>query len=139
MQTFARWVTTPENRAAQLAVERVAECICSGRPGRLAHPLYLVGPAGMGKSHLAAALANRIARQSLNLVVTILEARDLGLEHALAAETAVLDARQADLLVIENIHQLREAAFEILVRLLDERAARQLPTVLTATVGPARL
>src|SRR5258708_7514611 len=77
MQTFARWVTTPENRVAQLAVERVAECLCVGRARRLANPLYLVGPAGIGKSHLASALAGRIARQSLNLVVTFLEARDL--------------------------------------------------------------
>jgi chromosomal replication initiator protein len=139
MQTFARWVTTPENRAAQLAVEHVAECVSAGRSRRLANPLYLAGPAGIGKSHLASALADRVARQALGLVVTVLEARDLGLEQESDAENSLAAARQADLLVIENIHQLREAALETLIQLLDARVARLLPTVVTATAGPARL
>jgi chromosomal replication initiator protein len=128
----------PENRGAHLAVERVADCVCSGRCCSI-NPLYLAGPAGIGKTHLANALAERIARQALDIVVTILEARDLGPGQVDEAESTASAASQADVLVIENVHQLREVAFETLVQLLDKRVSRQLPTVITAIAAPAHL
>lgn len=139
MQTFARWVTMPENRAAHAAVERVAACVCARHSLRLINPLYVFGPAGIGKSHLANALANRVARQALDLVVAIVEASDLGIRQGTEDSGAFIEARQADLLIIENVHQLREAALEAFVPMLDERGRRRMPTVITAVGGPAHL
>jgi len=106
---------------------------------RTINPLFIVGPPGTGKSHLANALANQIARESLELVVTILAARDLGHEQATEDNADLHAAGQADLLVIEDVHLLRETATETLVQLLDERVSRQLQTLFTAVAGPARL
>jgi chromosomal replication initiator protein len=48
--------------------------------------------------------------------------------------------RQVDLLILEDVQHLdAPPALEALARLLDERLARMLPTVATATEGPARL
>ena len=58
--TFARFVTTPENRAAVIAVQRVDACLASNARERLPNPLYLHGPAGTGKSLLASALVDEV-------------------------------------------------------------------------------
>ena len=56
MQTFAQWISLPENRSAQTAVERVADALRARRSPRAFNPLFLHGPSGGGKSHLVAAL-----------------------------------------------------------------------------------
>src|SRR5438552_1706459 len=69
MQTFARWVATPENRSARLSMGRVADGVCSGRSRRESNPLFLHGPAGTGKTHLVAALAHELAARRPDLTV----------------------------------------------------------------------
>ncbi len=64
MQTFASWISLAENEAARLAVERVADCVCGRGPRRTINPLFLYGPAGSGKSHLASALLADVTRPS---------------------------------------------------------------------------
>src|SRR5439155_10629946 len=76
-RTFARYVQTPENRSALLAVRDVAACICSGKSRRATNPLYLHGPAGTGKTHLVAALVDEVTRHSPQLIVTVWSAGDL--------------------------------------------------------------
>src|SRR5262249_15296450 len=47
--TFARFIAAPENRAAFLAAQDVAQCVCSRRSQRRTNPLFLHGPPGTGK------------------------------------------------------------------------------------------
>ncbi len=144
MQTLTSWVSLPENRSALAAVERVADCVC-GRsggmnpPARLTvNPLFLHGPAGVGKTHLVAGLAARIAERQPGLSVVVLTAGDFDRDPA-ESVADLAAARQADLVAVEDVHRLSAGAVEAVVQLLDRGLARQVQLVFTAAVGPAQL
>src|SRR5450432_3031492 len=67
--TFARFVATPETRAAWCAVRDVADGTHS--------LVFLHGPPGAGKSHLVHALAGEVAHQRPTCVVALLQASEL--------------------------------------------------------------
>jgi len=145
--TFARFIAFPENRSALLAVQDAAECIDAGRTLR-ANPLFLHGPAGSGKTHLANALVEQITRNSPELVVAVLPASELDSNAeaeqangaALPSESHPLEvARQADVVVLEDLQHLPQRAAEPLVQLLDDLHARTCPVLCTALVGPQHL
>src|SRR5271156_2986920 len=85
--TFARFVATPENRAALLAVQEVASRVrnqpakddADGVLKRKAAPgtVLLHGPPGSGKSHLLHALALEATQKRPDLVVSKLAAGDV--------------------------------------------------------------
>jgi chromosomal replication initiator protein len=133
--TFERFLPTPENRPALLAAQDVADCVCSRRVRRHS-PLVLHGPPGTGKSHLASALVAEVTRRCPDLTAAVLAAGDLGDE---GAEDALAQARQADLVVIEDLQHLPARAAEPLAELLDFLRARGRQVVLTASAGPANL
>jgi chromosomal replication initiator protein len=140
---FARFVPTPENRAALLAARRVAACVGSRRQSRRHNPLFLHGAPGTGKTHLAAALAAEVVHLAPTAQVTVLAAGDLPVSSQEGA-APILDnllaaARDADLLIVEDLQHLRGDAAETLVGLFDLRQARQLQMVFTAALGPGRL
>jgi chromosomal replication initiator protein len=127
----------PENRSALAAVRRVAGCLGARRPERSLHPLFLHGPPGTGKSHLAAALLEEVVRQAPDAIARVVAARDL---LAYDADTDELQAgRQCDLLVIEDLQHLPARAAETLVQLFDHLHVRQRQLVFTATAGPREL
>src|ERR1700676_3693902 len=68
---LARFVSAPENRSALMALEHLANCLCSELHQRLASPVFIHGPPGAGKTHLALGLAEEIGRRAPHLVVTI--------------------------------------------------------------------
>src|SRR5205823_6668200 len=76
MPTLNDWVSLPENRAAHLAVKRVAEAVASGQARRMLNPLFLHGPAGTGKSRLVALLVEQATRQAADRLVSVLGAGD---------------------------------------------------------------
>src|SRR4051812_14742579 len=78
MHTFSGWFATPGNRPAFLAVQRVAEGV-TGKRRRPAAPLFLHGPAGVGKTHLINALVADATRRRPDLVAAVLAANDLAL------------------------------------------------------------
>jgi chromosomal replication initiation ATPase DnaA len=101
MQTFANWIALTENEAARLAVQRVADCVCGRGPRRAVNPLFLYGPAGSGKSHLASALLVEVTRRAPDLQTALLAAGDF--EALLFSEGDREERkalRQADLLII---------------------------------------
>ncbi len=65
--TFERFVIGPSNQFACAAAEAVAE-----RPGETYNPLYLYGGAGLGKTHLLHAIAQRVATSSPSLKILYL-------------------------------------------------------------------
>ncbi len=144
MQTLARWVTLPENRAARCAVERVADCVCGRGPRRQLNPLFLHGPPGSGKSHLVAALLAEVSGREPGLQLAVLQAGDLvELVRAPEEHPDLLAAREADVLAVEDLQHLTgeagKPAVEALVRLVDRCLSGQRQFVCTALTGPAQL
>jgi chromosomal replication initiator protein len=136
--TFARFVPAPENRSALAAVQRVAACVGTRRPQRAINPLFLHGPAGTGKTHLVWALGADVLRQAPDLTVLVLSARDVGTAISEEAD-ALQTARQADLLIVEDVQHLPARAEEALAQVFDCRQAHEQQMVFTATVGPWQL
>ena len=149
--TFARYLPTPENRSALLAVQDVLTRVRTGAYRRGVSPLYLHGPTGTGKTHLIAALIDEATRQSPQLIVTLLQAGDLGkmarsLESSGDMVDALQAAKQSDLFVLEDLQHLTGrrddsgvSVAEALVQIFDYLHARQRQLVFTATVGPREL
>lgn len=128
-------VVVPENRSAVRAVRRFARTLA--KPGPAISPfghLMLHGPAGVGKTFLAAALVRAaISAEEVRTALAI-PASDLGRSEADAMPPADLD-----LLVIEDFHRLPARASESALKLLDARAVRRRPTVITSQAAPAAL
>jgi chromosomal replication initiator protein len=143
MYTFAHWVTTPENRSARLAVERLADAVCAGRLRHEPNPLVLHGPAGTGKTHLIHALAGNVLQRRPDLTCTLLPAAECAELLRPAEDRAESEPDPADwhsdLLIVEDLQHLPARSAEAFAGVLDARSARREPTVLTATAGPARL
>jgi chromosomal replication initiator protein len=140
MQTFATWIALAENEAARLAVERVAVCVCERGPRRAINPLFLHGAAGAGKSHLVSALLAEVTQRAPDLQVALLAAGDF--EALLLPDgnrEELKAARQADLLVIEDVQHLPARVEEAFVHLFDRGLARGQQLVCTALTGPAQL
>jgi chromosomal replication initiator protein len=137
MQTFAGWVSLPENRSGRTAVERVALAIRRGGARTTHNPLVLHGPAGSGKTHLVNALVVHVTQAVPGLIVTALAAREVGPQGY--EDTGSPETRSADLVVVEDLQHLPAVATEACVQLVDRcRACRQ-QLVVTAAVGPAQL
>jgi chromosomal replication initiator protein len=132
--TFSRFVALPENRAALLAVQCVAECVCSRRSRQL-NPLFVHGASGVGKTHLAWALVQEATRRSPDLCAVVLSAADL-IRHD---EAPLAPAYDADLVILEDLQHLSPAFAEAVVQLFDALLARQQQLVVTANVGPSWL
>ncbi len=140
MQTFASWIPLAENQAARLAVEGVADCVCERGPRRAINPLVLHGPAGAGKSHLVSALLADITERSPDLQVALLSAGDFAsLLLADGDREELKAARQADLLIVEDVQHLPMRREEAFVDLMDRGLARGQQLVFTALAGPAQL
>jgi chromosomal replication initiator protein len=150
--TFARFVPTPENRSALLAVQEVAACIYSGCRSRAVNPLFLHGPTGTGKTHLVSALVEEVTRRSPEAVVTVLPAGDFealvrnpsgeqdeGADDEPLAPDVLEAARHSDLVVVEDVQHLSPRAAEAFVQLTDYLFARQRQVVVTALAGPQQL
>jgi chromosomal replication initiator protein len=144
MQTFAGWLSLPENRSARAAIERVAQAVRRRKP-RLAHnPLVLHGPAGTGKTHLVNALVADVTKAVPDLVAAVVSAREFsasernGLDSS-GSPNAPENTGAADLIVVEDLQYLPRAATEALVQFVDQCRARERQLLVTAAVGPARL
>jgi chromosomal replication initiator protein len=143
MNTFTHWIEVPENRPAFLAIQGVAECIGSRRRRRQVNPLVLHGPAGTGKTHLVSALVAEVTRRLPDLTAQVLPAGDMALALQQGEDEStssfLSEARQTDLLVLEDLQHLSEHAVEALVQLIDARIARHRQMVFTAIRGPGEL
>lgn len=143
--TFARFLELPENRLALAAAQEAANRVYSRRVRPAANPLYLHGPPGSGKTHLVSALMGEVIRRGPEMVAASLHAEDLeGLGVSCEAtrhqaKEAVQAARDADLLVVENVHKVTSRSVESFATLLDYLLARRVQVVVTALVGPGHL
>ncbi len=133
--SLSRFVATPETRSALVAVRGLARGLAAGRPPR-ADPLFLHGPPGDGKSHLAGGLVTAAADAGRT-------ARTVAANEIVPAPDGPPDALEGadacDLLIVEDLQHLPPSAADALARVIDFRTPRRRPTVVTASAGPARL
>lgn len=149
-KSFARVIAFPENRSALLAIETVVESFQAGRFQRSPNPLFLHGPPGSGKSHLIGSMVKALATSG-GLSVWLASASDFRVTATQSSKKSgaarevvsvphlVEEARDADLLIIEDLQHLPIAATETLVQLIDHRQAHQRPMIFTAATGPRHL
>ncbi len=139
MQTFAGWVRLPENATASAAAWRAARAVATGPVPTALNPLFLHGPAGSGKSHLAAALVRRATHYRSDLVATAVAADAFSATADEESVDALREAHQADLIVLEDLQRLLSRSAAAAADLVDHARARGRLVVLTANAGPAQL
>ena len=109
--------------------------------------LVFLGPAGSGKTHLAAAIANRqIARGSPAFFITVPDLLDhlrsaFNPSSAMTYDELFDRVRNTPLLVLDDfgLHQGTPWAKEKLDQLLNHRFNNELPTVITTEASPEEL
>jgi len=127
-----------ENRSALAAARRTLEQLTSSRT-TTAMPLLFHGLSGTGKTLLTQAMVLDLTHRPDGLTAQVLAAGEIPLVAADDAAEDVKHLEAVDLLVLEDLQHLPRRKSQSLCRLLDRRAERRRPTVLTSTVGPAAL
>lgn len=135
---FENFVVGASNRLAHSAAQRVADA-----PGAAYNPLFIYGGPGLGKTHLAAALAYHARQAHPGLRVALASAEDVVEELARAVASGQRDLwaaqyAQVDLLLLDDVQFLtgrRETQSEIL-RLVNRMQAAGRQLVMTSDRPP---
>lgn len=131
-----RVLALPEHRSAQAAIAGMfahpAHSLHTGphHGSRSYQTLLLHGPTGVGKSYLL----HHHGRSALTV-----QAGDWPSSAPDEKDPFIDEATQAELLVVEDLQRLPQRADAVLSQILDRRARKQMPTILTATGGPRLL
>ena len=101
--TFDNFVVGPSNRFAHSAAIAV-----SNNPGQVYNPLFIYGPAGVGKTHLLYAIANGIRKQNPNANIVYIKGDQFTNELITAIQSGKniefrSKYREADLFLIDDI------------------------------------
>jgi chromosomal replication initiation ATPase DnaA len=136
--TFEEYLAGEVNKVALRAARAVAES-----PGTRYNPLVLVGPAGVGKTHLLHAIGNALAARPES-VVACLSAKDFADEVARLAEERRIEVwrarmRRATALLLDDVHLLAglSAAQEELFHLVNHLQAAGRQLVFTISTLPS--
>lgn len=136
--TFEKFIVTPFNRFAYL----VAQEICKS-PGSY-NPLYLYGPAGVGKTHLLRAIGE--VYQNQHKTGIYLSANQFVEEMINAIKTgANVEFKdkycQVDILLIDRLQYIsgKEATQEELYSIIEKRLSDNKQTVFAGNAAPAQL
>jgi chromosomal replication initiation ATPase DnaA/DNA-binding SARP family transcriptional activator len=126
--TFDRFVVGDQNRFAWATAMAVAKA-----PGKTPHnPLFLTSDVGLGKTHIAHAIAHHVRQTQPDALVLYASAEDFVSElvdaiQANAAADFRRRYRRADLLLLDDVHLLagktraQEEFFQIFNTLIQER------------------
>jgi chromosomal replication initiation ATPase DnaA len=137
---LAGYVGTAGNQVAVSAARAVI-----ARPGEVYNPLVLVGPNGVGKTHLLHAVGNAFAARA-DLAVACLSAQQFLDEIVAGLEHDRMNAwraryRRVDALLLDDVHLLglKPGSQEELFHLFNALFDRQRPLVFTAAAPPREL
>jgi chromosomal replication initiator protein len=136
-QNYDGFLVLPENRSAVFAMRSLARAALRGKHVPMS-PLILHGPPGTGKTHLVSTALKKLIRDAGGLTARSVIAGDLARSDAVAG-FAVDDLLECDFLVIEDMQHLPSRAVDVICDLIDFRAVRRKPLVLSAASGPATL
>ena len=140
--SLSSFIALPENRfAVRAVIHYVARFTRESTRRHSAPLLYLHGPPGVGKSHLANGLAERVIETSPAKTAHSIAAGDLGrlLTQPPVGEDPLGELHSCDLLIIEDLQHLNPEASDGLSVLLDHRQSRFRGNIVTACQGPAEL
>lgn len=154
-RTFAASVQTPENRAALRACKQYADTFrdklprYNPAPGR--NGLYITGPVGTGKTHLAAAIANQLIQEGTAVIcMTMLDLlerikrtyeqrREYGEDDS---ESDILNAyKTVPLLVIDDMGKepATDWAVSKIYSIINARYEAFMPTIVTTNYTDTEL
>jgi len=120
------------------AAQGVVEAILRERQGSQPNPLYLHGPPGVGKSYLVGLVVQQLMAERPGLVIATLDSGNLNPASEDEDQQAIA-ARQADLVVLEDIQHLSPKMVEKVVDLLDRSLKNRHLLITTASAGPTEL
>ena len=138
---FGRFVVGSSNRLAVSAARAVAEA-----PGQVYNPLFIYGGSGLGKTHLATAIAHRVraAKPGIRVEYTSGEAVAQQWHRVIASgqpHRFMEHFRQVDLLIVDDVQFLtgqRETQSELL-RLFNDLQDTGRQLVLTSDRQPSEI
>lgn len=153
-RTFEAFELTAENERAFRACKAYADTFrdklpdnCDGDPGR--NGLFITGPKGTGKTHLAAAIANQLMQQGTAAIcmtmIDLLERirRTYDQRHqAGASEANILSTyKEVPLLVIDDMGKepATEWAVSKVYAIINARYEAYMPTIVTTNYSDAEL
>ncbi len=124
-----------DQHAADPKAEGLARKVLSGKS------LYLVGPVGAGKTHLACAVARIVAARGIRVkVASMVEVLD-AIKAGFGESDPMPGYQRAQVLVLDDLgkESPTDFALERLFALVDGRNSSMLPTVVTTQYRPGRL
>jgi chromosomal replication initiator protein len=140
--TFENFVVGPSNQLAHAAAISMGEAT-----GRRFNPLFLCGPSGLGKTHLANAIGHRLLAQNSNTRVVYVSAEHFTNEFINAVQTRSMDDFRAryrnhcDALLIDDVQFLagKEQTLDEFFHTFNALFQKDKPVVLTSDVLPQDL
>ncbi|MFO0561911.1 MAG: chromosomal replication initiator protein DnaA [Polyangiales bacterium] len=140
--TFENFVVGPSNQLAHAAAISMGEAT-----GRRFNPLFLCGPSGLGKTHLANAIGHRLLVQNSNARVVYVSAEHFTNEFINAVQTKSMDDFRAryrnhcDALLIDDVQFLagKEQTLDEFFHTFNALFQKDKPVVLTSDVLPQDL
>lgn len=131
----------PENQLAVSSVDAVIDA-----PGGGYNPLFLFGPAGSGKTHLAHAIGNAVRERWPGKAVACLSARQFVEEYIAAMQEDGVERwrfryRHADVFILDDLQALegKERTQDELFHLFNLLVGRGAQVVLTSTRAPREM
>ena len=151
--TSGAFLVGPENQLVVVAIESVCKSFATPLTAAVYNPLFIHGPPGAGKSHLARGMAKLCSQQLGSNTVVCLTGHEFAQDFARAVDKQRVDAwreeiRRVALFVLEDIEQLSDkpAAQHDLIATLDTLEVNEGRAVVTSrhplrelTALPARL
>ena len=138
-KTFGQYVIGAPNRFAHAAALAVSEL-----PGHAYNPLFLHGPHGIGKSHLAQAIGNYVRSHDREMTVVYTNVDAFTTEFTSALRAGKVDAfkavyRHADVLIVDDVQLFedRPRTVDEFFHTFDDLHGRGAQIILTADRKPA--
>ena len=152
-RTFATFQPTQENHRALAACKKYADTFRDKQPGYNEDPgrngLFITGPKGTGKTHLAAAIANQLMQEGTAVVcmtmIDLLDRIKQTFEQNQkwgASESSILKVyKEVPLLIIDDMGKepATEWAVSKIYAIINARYEAYLPTIITTNYSDSEL